>query len=61
MKTPINGARLSSPFGMRKHPILGFNKMHRGTDFAAPLGTPIMASGDGVILKQDGVVVVVIV
>ena len=51
MKTPINGARLSSPFGMRKHPILGFNKMHRGTDFAAPLGTPIMASGDGIILK----------
>ena len=51
MKTPINGARLSSPFGMRKHPIDGFNKMHRGTDFAAPLGTPIMASGDGVIKK----------
>jgi len=51
MKTPINGARLSSPFGMRKHPIDGFNKMHRGTDFAAPLGTPIMASGDGVIVK----------
>ena len=51
MKTPINGARLSSPFGMRKHPILGFNKMHRGTDFAAPIGTPIMASGDGIILK----------
>ena len=51
MKTPINGARLSSPFGMRKHPIDGFNKMHRGTDFAAPLGTPIMASGNGVIKK----------
>ena len=51
MKTPINGARLSSPFGMRKHPIDGFNKMHRGTDFAAPLGTPIMASGSGVIKK----------
>ena len=51
MKTPINGARLSSPFGMRKHPIDGFNKMHRGTDFAAPMGTPIMASGDGVITK----------
>ena len=51
MKTPINGARLSSPFGMRKHPIDGFNKMHKGTDFAAPLGTPIMASGDGVITK----------
>ena len=51
MKTPINGARLSSPFGMRKHPIDGFNKMHKGTDFAAPTGTPIMASGSGVIKK----------
>ncbi len=51
MKTPINGARLSSTFGMRKHPIDGFNKMHRGTDFAAPMGTPIMASGDGVVKK----------
>ena len=51
MKTPINGARLSSPFGMRKHPIDGFNKMHKGTDFAAPLGTPIMASGSGTIKK----------
>ncbi len=51
MKTPINGARLSSSFGMRKHPIDGFNKMHRGTDFAAPEGTPIMASGDGVIIR----------
>ena len=53
MKTPINGARLSSPFGMRKHPIDGFNKMHRGTDFAAPMGTPIMASGDGVVKKAS--------
>ena len=51
MKTPINGARLSSSFGMRKHPIDGFNKMHRGTDFAAPMGTPIMASGDGIVIK----------
>ena len=51
MKTPINGARLSSPFGMRKHPIDGFNKMHKGTDFAAPEGTPIMASGNGVVKK----------
>ena len=50
MKTPINGARLSSSFGMRKHPILGFNKMHRGTDFAAKSGTPIMASGSGTIM-----------
>ena len=51
MKTPINGARLSSPFGIRKHPIDGFNKMHRGTDFAAPTGTPIMASGNGIVQK----------
>jgi len=51
MKTPINGARLSSPFGMRKHPIQGFNKMHTGTDFAAPMGTPIMASGSGTITR----------
>jgi len=51
MKTPINGARLSSSFGMRKHPIDGYNKMHRGTDFAAPRGTPIMASGDGIIIR----------
>jgi murein DD-endopeptidase MepM/ murein hydrolase activator NlpD len=51
MKTPINGARLSSSFGMRKHPIDGFNKMHKGTDFAAPMGTPIMASGDGVVTR----------
>ena len=51
MKTPINGARLSSPFGMRKHPILGFNKHHNGTDFAAPTGTPIMASGTGTVIK----------
>ena len=52
MKTPINGARLSSSFGMRKHPIDGFNKMHKGTDFAAPKGTPIMASGNGIIQKS---------
>ena len=52
MKTPINGSRLSSSFGMRKHPIDGFNKMHRGTDFAAPLGTPIMASGNGVVTRS---------
>ena len=51
MKTPINGARLSSPFGMRKHPILGYNKKHLGTDFAAPAGTPIMASGSGTITR----------
>ena len=51
MKTPINGARLSSSYGKRKHPILGYTKMHTGTDFAAPMGTPIMASGDGKITK----------
>ena len=51
MKTPINGARLSSKFGMRKHPIDGYNKMHRGTDFAAPEGTPIMASGNGTVIR----------
>jgi len=53
MKTPINGARLSSPFGMRKHPILGYNKKHLGTDFSAPTGTPIMASGSGTITKAQ--------
>ena len=47
MKTPINGARLSSGYGMRKHPILGYNKKHQGVDFAAPTGTPIMAAGTG--------------
>ncbi len=49
LKTPIDGARLSSTYGMRKHPILGYNKMHRGIDFAAPTGTPIYAGGNGVI------------
>jgi len=51
MKTPINGARLSSSFGNRKHPILGYTKLHTGTDFAAPSGIPIMASGAGKITR----------
>lgn len=51
MKTPINGAKLSSSYGMRKHPISGFRKKHEGTDFAAPKGTPIVASGDGIVVK----------
>ncbi|NOT39956.1 MAG: peptidoglycan DD-metalloendopeptidase family protein [Alphaproteobacteria bacterium] len=49
MRTPIDGARLSSKFGMRRHPILGYTKMHKGVDFAAPRGTPVMASGNGVV------------
>ena len=52
MRTPINGARLSSGFGKRRHPILGYTKMHRGLDFAAPRGTPIYAAGDGVIVRR---------
>lgn len=49
MRTPVNGARLSSGYGKRKHPVLGYSKMHRGVDFAAPVGTPIMAAGSGII------------
>lgn len=49
LRTPINGARISSGFGMRKHPVLGYSKMHRGMDFAAPTGTPIYAAGDGTV------------
>ena len=49
LKTPIDGARLSSNFGMRKHPISGFNKLHKGVDFAAPYGTPIYAGGNGIV------------
>ena len=51
IRTPISGARLSSSFGMRKHPISGYNAMHRGVDFAAPTGTPIIAAGSGVITE----------
>ena len=52
MKTPIDGARLSSGFGLRKHPILGYNVKHRGVDFAAPKGTPVYSAGDGIIEKK---------
>jgi murein DD-endopeptidase MepM/ murein hydrolase activator NlpD len=53
MRTPINGARLSSGFGSRRHPVLGYNKMHRGVDFAAPRGTPIFAAGSGTIVYRS--------
>lgn len=53
MKTPINGSRISSGYGKRKHPILGYTKMHRGVDFAAPRGTPIYAAGNGVIERAS--------
>ena len=53
MKTPISGARLSSGFGFRRHPILGYNKMHRGVDFAAPRGTPVYAAGDGIVQRAN--------
>ena len=53
MKTPIDGARLSSGFGNRRHPVLGYNKMHKGIDFAARKGTPIYAAGDGIIERAN--------
>lgn len=53
MKTPVDGARLSSGFGSRKHPISGYTKMHKGVDFAAPRGTPIKAAGDGIVERAD--------
>lgn len=53
MMTPVDGARVSSGYGMRRHPVLGYNKMHKGVDFAAPTGTPIYAAGDGVVEKAS--------
>ncbi len=53
MKTPINGARLSSRFGMRRHPISGYSRLHKGTDFAAPTGTPVFAAGNGVVERAS--------
>ena len=53
MRTPIDGARLSSGFGNRRHPILGYNKMHKGVDFAAKRGTPILAAGDGIVERAN--------
>jgi murein DD-endopeptidase MepM/ murein hydrolase activator NlpD len=57
MKTPVDGARISSGFGMRFHPVLGYSRMHKGVDFAVPTGTPVMAAGSGVIQfagRQNG-------
>ncbi|TDI66048.1 MAG: M23 family metallopeptidase [Alphaproteobacteria bacterium] len=53
MRTPIDGARISSSFGRRKHPILGYGKMHKGVDFAAPRGTPVMAAGNGIVERAS--------
>jgi murein DD-endopeptidase MepM/ murein hydrolase activator NlpD len=51
LRTPIDGARITSLFGMRRHPVLGFTRAHQGIDFGAGSGTPIVAAGDGVVLE----------
>ncbi|WP_372624861.1 M23 family metallopeptidase [Falsiroseomonas sp.] len=51
LRTPLDGARISSGFGMRNHPVLGFTRMHRGTDFAAPAGTPVYAAANGTVMS----------
>jgi murein DD-endopeptidase MepM/ murein hydrolase activator NlpD len=53
MRTPIDGARISSSFGPRRHPVLGYNRMHKGVDFAAPTGTPIYAAGNGTVVRAS--------
>ena len=51
LRTPVDGARITSGFGMRMHPVLGFSKMHKGVDFGAPTGTPIFAAGNGTVVE----------
>jgi len=51
LRTPVDGARITSVFGMRRHPVLGYTRAHQGVDFGAGTGTPILAAGDGVVLE----------